>query len=168
MPTAAWVILAHRYQVAGILPEQLDKWLNLRKQYQTATMDFVSLQQLDYDRGISCTCGNGAQHLMADGLSLGHALRRLCIVAPWQPSSPQADVCGSLFSARVGISNKQLRQGVLDFANHKLKAEQHRRLVDSLRRLPASRDLERAVLPFVQDAERRVSTNIVVPKEHAR
>lgn len=98
-----------RYKAAGTPQRQLEVWFNLRQRFEQACMDFVNLQHLDYDAGISCNCGNGAG-VIADGLTLGHALHRAHFVTPWGPASQQQPTCGSLFSARVAINDKVLRQ----------------------------------------------------------
>ena len=115
-------------------------------------MDFVTLQRLNYDLGISCEHGDSAP-IIADGLTLGHALHRAHFVVPWKAPDSQQMTCGSLFSARVAISSKGIRERVLQFADKGLQQDEHEQLVSDLQALPASCTLEHALLPFVRNID---------------
>lgn len=44
---------------------------NVRKHFQAATFNFVSLQRIDFHAAFKCSCEGGPLHVTADGLTLG-------------------------------------------------------------------------------------------------
>ncbi|KAK9807209.1 hypothetical protein WJX73_009167 [Symbiochloris irregularis] len=146
-----WEKQMFRYGQLDIPGSTLNSWYNHRKLFQTACMDFLVLQCLDYDRVICCQCPQpDLAGLMVDGLAMGHALRRANATVSWGPEPNTPATSGSLFTDRVGIADSALRTTVLHFADRGMASTEHQALLTKFRRLDRMRnDLEHALIPFL-------------------
>jgi hypothetical protein len=103
---------------------QLIRMWNLRKKFQAAWLDFITLQQIDYKHGFSCVCQGRTdddrlrrpcRRVVVDGITVGYNPALAYLVAPWAtavpPGAPAPELrAGSAYKQRIVIANKDVRR----------------------------------------------------------
>ena len=97
--------------------EQQSQWLfGLRDLYQQTTLDFIQLQQIDFQGAFSCSCQAG---ITCDGISLAYHQSQAFIVSPaaHRTGSEQLRlVTGSKFQDRNFVEEPAHRRQLLQYA----------------------------------------------------
>jgi hypothetical protein len=112
-----WKDLLQRYVALGVDTQTLRTWMNYRAVFQDACMDYVDLQNINYDGGLWCSeCpDNGVDSLASDGVTIGFQADKCHFVAPWNPDPNGPAKTRSRFKDRVLISNKVTRDLLREF-----------------------------------------------------
>ncbi|KAK9901110.1 hypothetical protein WJX75_006135 [Coccomyxa subellipsoidea] len=94
-----WRDTLQRY--AGVGVDVLRRWMDLRSVFQSATLNFIELQWLDYDSGPGGFCCGHDSGVTADGITLGYHLEQAHLESPYLAAEDSSVVAGSTFSSRI-------------------------------------------------------------------
>lgn len=110
-----WKACMKKWDGIDVTAAQLVGWHSLYRHFVTATLDFVTLQALDYKSVLSCKCDDPNKHMVSDALTLAIRRARVHLDGPWLPGDPEpgsggmAAQFGSEYHARFAIPAYSLR-----------------------------------------------------------
>lgn len=114
-----WQALLGTYAQQGVPPSVLKKYANLRSTFQTAWLDYVTLQPIDYKASFRCVCegqpDGEPSHVIGDGIMLGYRADLAHLVSPWESVAGQPLKTGSIHQKRIFIAEESTRSLLLRF-----------------------------------------------------
>lgn len=89
---------------------QLGALSSIYTHFQTATMDFVQLMDINFPEATRCKCENPCGDLTLDGTTISCQIENLCIVQPWGAPHDETDLTrGSAFVDRLLVREPDTR-----------------------------------------------------------
>ncbi|GAQ79418.1 hypothetical protein KFL_000300160 [Klebsormidium nitens] len=116
-----WQAVLSMYAGSGLPPATLQRFVNLRSTFQDAWMDYITLQDIDYDTSFKCACPHpvGAapepECVIGDGIMLGYRGDLSFLVSPYEAVEGPLKT-GSLHQKRIFVNDNVCRDLLLKFA----------------------------------------------------
>lgn len=139
----------------GATVEEQRRYMNHRKHFQEACMDFVDLMDIDYASGFCCSCNHHTasslpQNMIFDGLTVAPRISQGFLVHPWHDGECRAQA-GCPFQDRIFLDDRGTRKALRQLCS---TAEPSRVDWDAmLERLEGSARVEELALQALLEAE---------------